>query len=218
MTANEIVNAIEMAFNRKHMGNGLIFKMASNGDSFYLVASRGNGAKPIQIRLSNHGTYLKTWVDMANKKDSTVRLIDPSFSINYSIVFIDGDNNLTSDCEGQPNCDNCKIPECVPQQLNGTTDKKHSYQVMQYVYDSSLIKMKYIQGFVNAIYQAIHSGKFIDPLMNAIKNQTDGQPIERKAKAKQLQSRFLKEFSIEQFRTILAESIKEVLDETLGVL
>lgn len=57
-------------------------------DSHYLLNTNNRG-KPIQIRVSNHGTYLRTWVDMANGKDSNMRLIDPSASINISIVFID---------------------------------------------------------------------------------------------------------------------------------
>lgn len=214
MTSSEIVSAIEMQFNDKYHEKGFVFKKSSRGDSFYLVAKRGN-KKPIQIRLSDHGTYVKTWTDLANKKDSTIRLVDPSFSINYSIVFIDNGNNLTSDCIGQPNCENCKIPECIPQELKGVTDKKHTYQVMQYVYDSSVIKMKYIQGFVNVIYQTIRCGKFIDPLSNAVKKQNDNISIARKARQKQLRSIFIKE---SQLCNMILESVKRVINIEHSIL
>lgn len=34
----------------------------TRGNSFYLIQNRGNNL-PVQIRLSNHGTYLETWTD-----------------------------------------------------------------------------------------------------------------------------------------------------------
>ena len=71
-------------------------------DSHYLLNTNRRW-RPIQIRVSNHGTYLRTWVDLANGKDSNIRLVDPSTSINISIVFVDKDKNLTKDCI-VPNC------------------------------------------------------------------------------------------------------------------
>lgn len=207
MRSNEIISSIVTLFNTKFQGMGFYFKMSSGGESYYMVANRGDGKKPVQIRISNHGTYVKTWVDLVNKNDSNVRLVDPSVSINFSIVFIDNGNSLTYDCEDNQDCNDCSIPQCVPQQVKGTTEKKHTYQVMQYVYDSSVIKMKYIQGFVNMLYQAVRLGRFNDPLRNAIIQQGEQPPIERKAKPKQLKSVFIKEALI---RSIVREALLDM--------
>ncbi|MCQ2160407.1 MAG: hypothetical protein MJY97_04880 [Bacteroidales bacterium] len=206
MRSNEIISSIVTLFNKNFQERGLYFKMSSGGESYYMVAKRKN-RKPVQIRISNHGTYVKTWTDLVNKADSNVRLVDPSISINFSIVFIDNGDSLTYDCDDNQNCNDCNIPQCVPQQVKGTTAKKHTYQVMQYVYDSSVIRMKYIQGFVNMLYQAVRLGKFNDPLQNAIKQQGEQPPIERKAKPKQLKSVFIKEALI---RSIVRKALLDM--------
>lgn len=132
-------------------------------DSHYLLNTNNRG-KPIQIRVSNHGTYLRTWVDMANGKDSNMRLIDPSASINISIVFIDKGNNLTKDCIGQSDCENCGEEICKPSIVQGITSKNRKYTVLQYTYQSEMINSRYLKSIINAIKRASIGGRYIDPL------------------------------------------------------
>ena len=132
-------------------------------NSYYLLNTNRRGI-PIQIRVSNHGTFLGTWIDMANGKDSKIRLVDPSISINISIVFIDKDNDLTKDCVGQSDCDNCSEDVCKPSIVKGITSKNRQYNVLQYVYRSDMINSKYLKSIINAIRRASVGGNYIDPL------------------------------------------------------
>ena len=131
-------------------------------DSHYLLNTNRRG-RPIQIRVSNHGTYLRTWVDLANGKDSQMRLVDPSISINISIVFVDAGNNLTKDCI-DPNCDNCAQAICKPSIVKGITSKNRQYSVLQYTYQSEMINNRYLKSIINAINRASIGGRYIDPL------------------------------------------------------
>ena len=40
------------------------------GDSFYIIREGSNTIKPTQIRISNHGTYIESWVDRNELGDS----------------------------------------------------------------------------------------------------------------------------------------------------
>lgn len=144
---------------------------------------RGNDKCPVQIRISNHGTYLRTWVDRTNLENSKERLQDPSHCINISIVFIDEGDDLTNDCEGQTNCDDCEIIPCLPQTFNGQNELGHPFTVCQYVYNSKCIRKKYIEGIVRAIINALNNGEYKDPLAN----------IARKASVKELKSNYPKQ-------------------------
>lgn len=42
-------------------------------NSFYLIQNRGDNNLPVQIRLSNHGTYFETWTDRKELGDSVDR-------------------------------------------------------------------------------------------------------------------------------------------------
>lgn len=42
----------------------------TKGDSFYLIREGNNSIKPTQIRISNHGTYIRSWVDRDELGDS----------------------------------------------------------------------------------------------------------------------------------------------------
>lgn len=56
------------------------FKPNDYDDSYYRTY-KIQANRPIQVRVSNHGTHLWSWYD----KD-----FDPSYSINICIVFSDG--------------------------------------------------------------------------------------------------------------------------------
>ena len=138
---------------------------SENGISFYVCQKRSNNI-PVQIRISDHGTYLKTWVDRHHLEDSTKRLYDPAHCINISIVFTDEDNGLTYDCEKRANCDGCKIEPCIPQTFEGQNELGKPFKVIQYVYNSRYIASRYINGITKAIMEARLSGEYKDPLIN----------------------------------------------------
>lgn len=134
----------------------------TRGNSFYLIQNRGNNL-PVQIRLSNHGTYLETWTDRKELGDSVDR-IDPAHSINISIVFIDNGKSITDDCESQVNCEGCALPVCKPQTFAGQNEIGRPFKVYQYVYQSDTIAPRYINALAKSIFHARHSGEYIDPL------------------------------------------------------
>ena len=45
----------------------------TRSNSFYLIQNRGDNNLPVQIRLSNHGTYLETWTGRKELGDSVDR-------------------------------------------------------------------------------------------------------------------------------------------------
>ena len=135
----------------------------TKGDSFYLISNRGEGLQPIQIRLSNHGTYLETWCDRNELGDSVERL-NPALCVNISIVFVDEGEDLTKDCKGMANCEGCEIEPCKPQTFEGQDQIGRPFTVIQYVYSSKCIRRKYINGLTKAIAEASTKGKYIDPL------------------------------------------------------
>lgn len=42
----------------------------TKGDSFNIIRKGSNTIKPTQIRISNHGTYIESWVDRNELGDS----------------------------------------------------------------------------------------------------------------------------------------------------
>lgn len=149
----------------------------NKGDSFYLIRKRSGNLLPTQIRLSNHGTYLETWVDREELGESIERL-NPAFCINISIVFVDEGEDLTNDCKGMPNCEGCEIEPCIPQTFEGQDELGRPFKVLQYVYNSRCIRNKYINGITKAIMEASIKGEYKDPLAN----------LYRAAKEKELHS------------------------------
>ena len=144
----------------------------TKGDSFYLISNRGEGLQPIQIRLSNHGTYLETWCDRNELGDSVERL-NPALCVNISIVFVDEGEDLTKDCKGMSNCEGCEIEPCKPQTFEGQDQIGRPFTVIQYVYSSKCIRRKYINGLTKAIAEASTKGKYIDPLADLYRAAKD---------------------------------------------
>ena len=144
----------------------------TKGDSFYLISNRGEGLQPIQIRLSNHGTYLETWCDRNELGDSVERL-NPALCVNISIVFVDEGEDLTKDCKGMANCEGCEIEPCKPQTFEGQDQIGRPFTVIQYVYSSKCIRRKYINGLTKAIAEASTKGKYIDPLADIYRAAKD---------------------------------------------
>ena len=130
------------------MTNNKGFEPNKREDSFYRIYRLPN-SKPIQIRISNHGTHLRTWID---------REYDPSASINY--CFVIAKNGITdSDVKVEVN-------------------KKRSFVVNQYVYDDTKITDDDITTIYNGIIRIPFETKFIIPLSDDTLKKPQEQPLE----------------------------------------
>lgn len=229
MVANSIISIILNKYKElcQRYPHAASFSASKKGNSFYLIQKRKD-LPAIQIRLSNHGTCLKTWTDREELSNST-RLEDPSTCINISIVFIDNGTDITKDCKTMPNCDNCKITPCIPQTFKGQNELGTPFQVMQYVYDSSKIKSRYLNGLTRAIMMARVKGKYNDPLEKLqraahlkVLDSRANLPKPKVAKYernnnKTNENKTMKKNVIRlnesQLKKIIAESVKKVLRE-----
>ena len=217
MVSSDIISQILAVFKgRSQQYNIGTFISNDNGTSFYLSSKRGT--TPVQIRLSNHGTYLKTWVDRTHLEDSKERLLDPSHCINISIVFIDEGQDITKDCPSQQDCEGCLIEPCIPQTFEGQNELGHPFSVKQYCYQSKFIRQKYINGIVKAMFEAIIKGEYVDPLASlkrAAKPKTlsSKQEIAKESKTNKNMKKNVVKINENTLRQIVAESVKKVLNE-----
>lgn len=198
------------------------------GDSWYLIQDRGKGNLPVRIRLSDHGTKLHNWTDREELGDSTSR-IDPAYSINISIVFINEGENLTDDCKGQTNCEGCALPVCKPQTFAGQNEIGRPFKVFQYVYQSDTIAPRYINALTKAIFHARYSGEYIDPLKDlpraAKPKEFDSTNLskQKKPRYKQTENKQYKNnknmnkqrirLTESDLHRVIKESVKRVLNE-----
>lgn len=160
----------------------LHYKPNSKENSFYKIYKNPNVT--YQIRISNHGTHLRTWIE----KD-----YDPSYSINISIAFTQ--NGVpTNDCliDTQTNkqftdCTPCidqqtrtQIP-CKPRQVSGISNKKRTFIVKQFIYNCEYLDIEDIPTLVQAIKQVHLNGIYNDPFVgieNKAAKPTDLTPVE----------------------------------------
>jgi len=194
----------------------------TNGDSFYLVRER-DGNRPVQVRISNHGTYLSKWCDREELGNSVERL-DPALCDNISIAFIDDGNDITKDCKGRQDCEDCNIQPCIPQTFDGQNELGKPFKVIQYTYKSSQISPRYINGLTKAIAEASVSGKYNDPLANLVKaakkkplsSSENNQEIKenKNNKYKKMNKKQVIRINENQLKQIIMESVKNVIKET----
>ena len=219
MNSIEILDKILIKYKTlcSKFANASNFLSNTKGDSYYSIQKR-NQKNPVQIRLSNHGTFLKTWIDREELSDSKTRLLDPSSCFNISIVFIDDNTNITTQCVGQNNCDNCTITPCQPQTFQGQNELGKPFTVKQYVYKSSSINSRNLNGIVKAIMEARFRGEYIDPLLTTAKRASQKeltsqpqQPIQENNK--QINTNKNMKINESQLRKIIQESVKNVLVE-----
>ena len=98
------------------------FKPNKADTSFYRTYSTA-GSKPIQVRVSNHGTFLRTW-------DAYADYI-PSYAINICVIFTENgenDSNTDVDMNLYDKNDNKK-----------TIGQKQDYEVIQYTYNCCIM-------------------------------------------------------------------------------
>lgn len=227
MDAGEIISLILKGYKERNR-NMPSFVGNDSNTSFYISMKRGKDKCPVQIRLSNHGTYLRTWVDRTNLENSNERLQDPSHCINISIVFIDDGKDLTNDCEGQTNCDNCQITPCIPQTFDGQNDLGHPFQVQQYTYCSRTIRKRYLKGIVGAIIRALRTGKYTDPLSKVTKRKAANKTLDSsypitpqnnktdKNESKNMNRKNTIRLTESELKNIITESVKNILKEDIA--
>lgn len=146
MDASEIISLVLTGCKVKGGDNRVLFVGNDSGTSFYATGKGDNRKSSVQIRISNHETSLDVWKERAKLENGN----DPSLCTNISIVFIDdeGDDNIP----------------CIRTILQGFSEVKEPYTVLQYTYQSKPIESEHIGRFVDAIIDTIANGEYVEPL------------------------------------------------------
>lgn len=120
-------------------------------DSSYYITHTMEGKRPMQARVSNHGTWLWTWYD---------KKYDPSYAINTCVVYSEnGEDNSKIDVDMR----------IVDKEGNVIGEKK-PFEVTQYVYNCQLLDEN-DSILINQAVQNIWQNKgFKDPLANTPKH------------------------------------------------
>ena len=174
-------------------------------DSFYRTYLT-KGTKPIQVRISNHGTHLWTW-------DKNGEYI-PSYAINICVVLSPNgevDSNTVVDMNVYDNARNI-------------VGQKKDYEVIQYVYNCSNLNAEEVHKINETIINIPTTRNFIDPFrMDVVKHanvyrlkpnqkpQLLTQPIQENNK--QINTNKNMKINESQLRKIIQESVKNVLNE-----
>lgn len=126
------------------------FKLNSNDSSYYRTYTI-DGNRPLQARISNHGTWLWTWYD----KD-----YDPSYAINFCIVFSEN---------GEYDSD-VSVDMSIKDEEGNVIGQKKSFEVIQYVYNCQLLDEN-DSILINQAVQNIWQNKWYkDPFANTPKH------------------------------------------------
>lgn len=169
------------------VGVQLKYKPNSKESSYYKIYMDSNSS--CQIRVSNHGTFLKTWID---------RDYDPCHSINISIAFtqngVPANNCIINDSTDKPfqDCSSCITYQqernivCKPREVAGISNRKRKFNVVQYVYNCDNLNETDVQLLVGAIRRATIHGEYQDPFINTEKaaNKVILIPEERRDESK----------------------------------
>ena len=120
-------------------------------DTSYYRTYNVQGSRPMQVRVSNHGTWLWTWYD----KD-----YDPSYAINYCIVFSE-DGNYDSDVS---------VDMDIKDDQRNVIGQRKTFEVIQYVYNCQLLDVNDATT-INQSVQSIWQNKgFEDPFAGTPKH------------------------------------------------
>lgn len=174
-----------IAINAIRRNNG--FQPNRNDSSYYRTYTIEN-SKPIQVRVSNHGTHLWTWID---------RNYDPSRAINYCIVFSEN-----GDCASNTKV-NMNITQQNEQGQKMIVGTRNNFEVVQYVYNCQNLTANEVSKINGAIQNIWQTKVFTDPFSN--------DPI-KKAKVIRLRPN---ESPINESSFRFDNIIKEVLDKFL---
>ena len=126
------------------------FKSNSNDSSYYRTYTI-EGNRPLQARISNHGTWLWTWYD---------KQYDPSYAINTSVVYSEN---------GEDNS-NIEVDMRIVDKDGNVIGEKKPFEVTQYVYNCQLLDEN-DSILINQAVQNIWQNKgYKDPLANTPKH------------------------------------------------
>ncbi|MBQ0022138.1 MAG: hypothetical protein KBT29_02745, partial [Prevotellaceae bacterium] len=127
------------------------FEANEHDSSYYRVYTVAN-QRPLQIRISNHGTHLWTWDEKAEYV--------PHLGYNISIVFM-------SSSKGYSDSNTAVNMGIFKKDANGQKIKtgiKPNFEVIQYVYDCDLLTPNNVARINQFIQQIPRLKKFIDPM------------------------------------------------------
>ena len=140
----DFIRAIELI--RRNGG----FKSNSNDSSYYRTYTI-EGNRPLQARISNHGTWLWTWYD---------KQYDPSYAINTCVVYSEN---------GEDNS-NIEVDMRIVDKDGNVIGEKKPFEVTQYVYNCQLLDEN-DSILINQAVQNIWQNKgYKDPLANTPKH------------------------------------------------
>ena len=126
------------------------FKPNRNDSSYYRTYTI-EGNRPLQARISNHGTWLWTWYD---------KQYDPSYAINTCVVYSEN---------GEDNS-NIEVDMRIVDKDGNVIGEKKPFEVTQYVYNCQLLDEN-DSILINQAVQNIWQNKgYKDPLANTPKH------------------------------------------------
>lgn len=126
------------------------FKPNRNDSSYYRTYTI-EGNRPLQARVSNHGTWLWTWYD---------KQYDPSYAINTCVVYSEN---------GEDNS-NIEVDMRIVDKDGNVIGEKKPFEVTQYVYNCQLLDEN-DSILINQAVQNIWQNKgYKDPLANTPKH------------------------------------------------
>ena len=180
------------------------FKPNRRDTSYYRTYTMEDG-RPMQARVSNHGTWLWTWYD----KD-----YDPSYAINTCVVYSEN---------GEDKSDVSVDMEIKDEEGNVVGERK-SFEVTQYVYNCQILDDN-DAALINQAVQNIWQNKgFKDPLVNTHKhakvmilrpNETPEIITETKYTNMNKKQIRLTESDLKQ---IVKDSVGKILSEAYGTM
>lgn len=180
------------------------FKPNRRDTSYYRTYTMED-SRPMQARVSNHGTWLWTWYD----KD-----YDPSYAINTCVVYSEN---------GEDKSDVSVDMEIKDEEGNVVGERK-SFEVTQYVYNCKILDDN-DAALINQAVQNIWQNKgFKDPLANTHKhakvmilrpNETPEIITETKYTNMNKKQIRLTESDLKQ---IVKESVNKILSEAYGTM
>lgn len=147
------------------------FKPNNQDTSFYRTYTV-QGSKPLQVRVSNHGTWLWSWYD---------KNYNPSSAINYCIVFTE-DGNYES---------NVSVDMNIKDEQGNIIGQRETFEVVQYIYNCNLLDINDAL-IINQNIQNIWQNKdFKDPFAGTPKRAKvvklkPNEPIETIVENKQI--------------------------------
>ena len=170
-------------------------------DTSYYRTYTTEGNRPLQARVSNHGTWLWTWYD----KD-----YDPSYAINFCVVF-SKNGEYDSDVSVDMN---------IKDKEGNVIGQKKSFEVIQYVYNCQLLDIN-DAALINQQVQSIWQNKgFTDPFANTPKHAKvmilkPNEPIKPIIENKQYinMNKKLIRLTESELRKVIKESVNRVLTE-----